>query len=161
MENSCLKELKKMVVLTDAGEKMLNYTHKLLSVEEEVVADITGKREPAGTIRLMVPEIIASCHFPSITSELATKYPTITFDINNCSANSLEAIKNCVMKDIGLTTLPKNSVRKELHKNLLTEINWISDFETSVLMVWPKDKRIFEALHAFMEIIRRLKTAVV
>jgi DNA-binding transcriptional LysR family regulator len=245
------KRIKKMVVLTDAGEKMLDYTYKLLSIEEEALADITGKRVPAGSIRLMVSEVIASCYFPSIISEFITKYPTINFDISNCSANSLEhelqigsvdiaflisesinssnlvseiilkeeliivsspdhplagikqvdisnlqsqtiflpkagcgyglsfrqlldaniakplsiieftsieAIKNCVMKGIGLTILPKNSVRKELHKNRLTEIDWISDFETSVLMVWHKDKRISEALRAFMEIIRRLKT---
>ncbi|MBW2634998.1 MAG: LysR family transcriptional regulator [Deltaproteobacteria bacterium] len=242
------KRIKKMVVLTDAGEKMLDYTYKLLSIEEEALADITGKRNPVGTIRLMVPEAIAACYFPSIISEFITQYPTINFDISNCSTNSLEhelqigsvdiafliseqinssnlkseiilkeklvivsspdhpladmkqvdisnlksqtiflpkagcgyglsfrqlldaniakpssiieftsieAIKKCVMQGIGLTILPKQSVQKEVYKNLLVELDWISDFKTSILMVWHKDKRISKVLHVLMEIIRR------
>jgi len=49
---------------------------------------------------------------------------------------SIEAIKKCVIKGLGLTILPKNSVQKELHNNRLVELGWSNDLETSVLMVW-------------------------
>lgn len=245
------KRIKKMVILTDAGEKMLDYTYKLLSIEEEALADVTGKKEPVGTLRLMVPETIVSSYFPSVIEEFIRIYPTIDFDISNCASNSLEhelqigsvdiafiisesinssslkseivlkerliivsspdhpfaemkqinigdlqsetiflpkaacgyglsfrqlldaniakplsileftsieTIKKCVIKGLGLTILPKNSVQKEIQKNRLIKLDWKSDVETSVLMIWHKDKRISDTLHAFMEIIRKLKT---
>jgi DNA-binding transcriptional LysR family regulator len=56
----------------------------------------------------------------------------ITKPLSIIEFTSIEAIKSRVMKGIGLTILPKNSVRTELHKNRFAQIDWISDFETSV-----------------------------
>ena len=84
------KRIKKRVVLTEAGEKMLFYANKLLSMEEEALADISSKKNPTGTIRLMVPESIAANYFPTLIQEFLITYPTINFDISNCSQSGLE-----------------------------------------------------------------------
>ena len=84
------KRIKKRVVLTEAGEKMLFYANKLLSMEEEALADISSKKNPTGTIRLMVPESIAANYFPKLIQEFLITYPTINFDISNCSQSGLE-----------------------------------------------------------------------
>jgi DNA-binding transcriptional LysR family regulator len=54
---------------------------------------------------------------------------------------SVEAIKKCVKKGIGLTILPEKSIQKELLNNELVPLNWAKELETSVLMVWHKDKK--------------------
>ena len=67
------KRIKKKVLLTEAGEKMLFYANKLLSLEEEALADISSKKNPTGTIRLMVPESIAANYFPNLIIASAHK----------------------------------------------------------------------------------------
>jgi len=244
------KRIKKRVILTEAGEKMLIYANKLLSIEEEALADISKKKNPAGTIRLMVPEAIASNYFPNLIQEFLISYPTINFDISNCSQSglenelrtesvdlafifsesvdstklnsekilkeklvvvaspknsladkkiidatdlhsqtvflpkagcgdgllfwqlvytditkpssiieftSIEAIKKCTMGGIGIAVLPASSIQKEIHNGQLVELNWIRDLETSVVMIWLKDRRISKVLLNFMELIRKLK----
>ena len=84
------KRIKKRVVLTAAGEKMLFYANKLLSIEEEALADISSRENPAGTIRLMVPEAIASNYLPTLIQEFLITHPSINFDISNCSQSGLE-----------------------------------------------------------------------
>lgn len=84
------KRIKKRVVLTEAGEKMLVYANKLLSIEEEALAEISNKKNPVGTIRLMVPEAIAVNYFPTLIQKFLISFPTINFDISNCSQSGLE-----------------------------------------------------------------------
>ena len=84
------KRVKKRVVLTEAGEKMLFYANKLLSIEEEALADISSKKNPTGTIRLMVPESIAANYFPDLIHDFSVIYPAINFEISNCSQSGLE-----------------------------------------------------------------------
>lgn len=244
------KRIKKRVVLTEAGEKMLFYANKLLSMEEEALADISSKKNPTGTIRLMVPESIAANYFPALLQEFLFAYPTINFDISNCSQSgleselrsesvdlaflfsesadflnlnsekifweklvvisspknpladkknvdatdfhsqtlflpkagcgyglllrqllntditkpasiveftSIEAIKKCVMNGTGIAVLPKKSIQKEIHSKQIVELNWMSDLEISVVMLWHKDRRISETLRYFMDLIRKLK----
>lgn len=61
------------------------------------------------------------------------------------------------MSGIGIAVLPAHSIQKEIHNGQLVELNWIRDLETSVVMIWHKDKRISEVLQNFMELIRKLK----
>ncbi len=244
------RRIKKRVVLTEAGEKMLLYANKLLSIEEEALADISSKKNPAGTIRLMVPEAIAANYFPSLIQEFLIAYPAINFDISNCSQSGLEielrnesvdlaflfsesadfldlnsekilkeklvvasspknpladkkivdatdlhsqtlflpkagcgyglllrqlvntdiaklssviestsidTIKKCVMNGTGIAVLPAKSIQNEIHNKQIVELNWMGDLESSVVMLWHKDRRISEALENFMGLIRKLK----
>ena len=229
------KRIKKKVVLTEAGEKMLFYANKLLSIEEEALADISSRKNPSGTIRLMVPESLAANYFPYLIQEFLISYPTINFEISNCSQSgleielrsesvdlaflfsesadflnlnsekifreklvvissqknpladkkivdvtdlhsqtlflpkagcgyglllrqllntditkpssiieftSVEAIKKCVMNGTGIAVLPVKSIQKEIHNKQIVELNWMSDLEVWVVMLWHKDRRI-------------------
>jgi DNA-binding transcriptional LysR family regulator len=244
------KRIKKRVVLTEAGEKMLFYANKLLSIEEEALADISSKKNHPGTIRLMVPESIAANYFPALIQEFSITYPAINFDISNCSQSgleielrsesvdlaflfsesadflnlnseiifreklvvisspknplatkkkidatdlhsqtlflpkagcgyglllrqlvntdiakpssiieftSIEAIKNCILNGTGIAILPAKSIQQEIHNKQFVELNWMSNLEIPVVMLWHKDRRISEALRTFMDLIRKLK----
>ena len=84
------RRVHKKVVLTEAGEKMLYYANKLLSIEEEALASITDTTNPAGTIKLMVPEAIAAHYFPGLIQQFLLSCPAIHFEVSNCSQSGLE-----------------------------------------------------------------------
>lgn len=69
--------------------------------------------------------------------------------------NSIEAIKQCVIKGLGITVIPEIAVKAELAQNKLKKIPWLDEpLETGVLMIRHKDKWISPALQAFMDISR-------
>ena len=80
----------KRVNLTEAGEKLLNYAHRLLAIEEEALAEVTGKQGPVGHISLRVPQTIATYHFPAVLGDFLPRYPQIRFDMSSCALYSLE-----------------------------------------------------------------------
>ena len=80
----------KRIVLTEAGEKMLRYTHRLLAIEEEARAEVTGNIARTSLLTLRMPQTIATYHFPFVLNEFHAKYPNIHLDINNCALYSLE-----------------------------------------------------------------------
>jgi hypothetical protein len=49
------------------------------------------------------------------------------------------------------------SFSKGFFQGQVVALNWVRELETSVLMVWHKERRISEALHHFMEFVRHLK----
>ena len=239
----------KTIQLTTAGEKMVEYTNKLLSIEKDAIADITGKTIPVRTISLRGPEAVIDTYFPVLIQEFLTRHPKVQLDISNClesnienelqienvdlafifadylsSANlitekilteklvlatlpdhplsgkkmidasdlhgetllflktgcgyglpfrqllnthivkpdsiiemtSVEAIKKCVKNGIGMTILPVSSIRKEFQTKELVALNWTTELETPILMVWHKDKKISEMLGDCMQIARQL-----
>lgn len=80
----------KRVVLTEAGQKMLRYTHKLLAIEEEALAEVTGNHEKTTLLTLRMPQTIATYHFPQVLSEFHSRFPDVHLDISNCALHSLE-----------------------------------------------------------------------
>ena len=69
--------------------------------------------------------------------------------------NSIEAIKQCVMKGLGITVIPEIAVETELAQKQLKKISWLDEpLETGVLMIRHKDKWISPALQAFMDLSR-------
>jgi len=69
--------------------------------------------------------------------------------------NSIEAIKQCVIKGLGITVIPEIAVKAELAQKKLKKIPWLDEpLETGVLMIRHKDKWISPALQAFMDISR-------
>ncbi|WP_432737877.1 LysR family transcriptional regulator [Maridesulfovibrio sp. FT414] len=84
------KRIHKRIVLTEAGETMLFYANKLLSIEEEARISVSNRQRPAGTLRLLAPEAISSNHLNRVIRNFLESYPTVNFDISNCSQSGLE-----------------------------------------------------------------------
>lgn len=84
------KRAGKKITLTDAGEKMLKYAHKLLAIEDEAMAKIKGKTRTPSLLTLRMPQTIATYHLPSFLPEFSRHYPDVNFDISSCAFHSLE-----------------------------------------------------------------------
>jgi DNA-binding transcriptional LysR family regulator len=80
----------KRVTLTQAGEKLLNYTHRLLAIEEEALAEVAGKKGPVSHISLRVPQTIATYHFTGVFRDFLPRFPHVRFDMSSCALYSLE-----------------------------------------------------------------------
>lgn len=73
--------------------------------------------------------------------------------------STLETIKLCVIKGIGVTIIPEMSVRKEIRGKELAVLPWTEEMlETAILMIWHKDKWISPTLQAFMNTVRDVIT---
>lgn len=70
--------------------------------------------------------------------------------------NSVEAVKRCVMKGIGISIIPRLSVRDEINAGKLTALPLAEEIlETSVLMIWHKNKWLSPTLMEFMDCARK------
>lgn len=69
--------------------------------------------------------------------------------------NSVEAIKQCVLKQVGLAMLPMMAVRQEITEKKLTILPWPREkLETAVLMIRHKGKWLSPALQSFIDAVR-------
>ncbi|WP_104372977.1 LysR family transcriptional regulator [Desulfocucumis palustris] len=71
--------------------------------------------------------------------------------------DSIEAIKKCVIQQLGITLLPRMAVEGELNRNELTDLQLQgADFDMNTQIVYHKDKWISPALSAFLKHSREI-----
>ena len=80
----------KQVALTAAGEKMLKYADKILSIGEEAMADLNQRREPEGILTIRAPQTVATYYLPQVLKAFQPRYPKVRLDVNSCAFHSLE-----------------------------------------------------------------------
>jgi len=69
--------------------------------------------------------------------------------------NSVEAVKQCVIKGLGITIIPKLSVQNEIEESKLVILPLKDEIlETSVSMIWHKNKWLSPTLAEFMNCAR-------
>ena len=69
--------------------------------------------------------------------------------------NSIEALKQCVLKGIGVAMIPMMAVRQEIKQKKLIPLKWPEDkLETGILMIRHKHKWISPTLQVFMDTVR-------
>ena len=93
------------------------------------------------------------CTYKMVFEQILTEaqVEAITF----MTVNSIEAIKQCVIKGIGLTMIPQISVGREIEDQELAVLPWPEEkLETAILMIWHRDKWLSPTLLAFMDAVR-------
>ncbi|MBI4765371.1 MAG: LysR family transcriptional regulator [Deltaproteobacteria bacterium] len=80
----------KKIVLTNTGEKMLKYAQKLLAIEEEARAEISGKTNDTSLLTVRMPQTVATYHLPGVLADFQSFFPKIHLDISSCARYSLE-----------------------------------------------------------------------
>ncbi len=71
--------------------------------------------------------------------------------------NSIEAIKQCVVKGLGISIMPEIAAANEIAEGTLKILNWEEgSIETAVLMIWYKGKWISPLLKSFMDKVRKV-----
>jgi DNA-binding transcriptional LysR family regulator len=69
--------LGRRVALTDAGERLLEYAERLLSLAEEARAALADGAEPAGTLAVGAPETVLTYRLPTVLQRFRTQFPRV------------------------------------------------------------------------------------
>lgn len=130
--------LGKRIRLTSAGQVLLQYSRKMLDIEKETLAKVSGWREPCGTISIRMPQSIGTYLLPSALSIFKARYPRIGFDISTCAYEELIHELKTGMTDVAFLladAIPFSELKSEVLR-----------FETLVIVSSPKH-RLAEKSH--------------
>ncbi len=80
--------------LTDAGETLLGYGRRILSLSEEVVSQIMEPTEP-GLVRLGTPEDFATIHLSKVLAAFSRAHPNVALEITtDLTLNLMERFRS-------------------------------------------------------------------
>jgi DNA-binding transcriptional LysR family regulator len=89
--------------------------------------------------------------FESVLSEIGV-LPT-----SNMEFDSVEAIKQCVIANVGIAMLPEVAVKRELDAGDLVRLPWFDErFFVYTHMLWHRDKWVSPAMEAFIALSREI-----
>ncbi|MBI9076617.1 MAG: LysR family transcriptional regulator [Desulfatibacillum sp.] len=80
----------KKINLTPAGEKMLQYAHKMLAIEQEARDELNSNPRGASLLTLRMPQTVATYHLPRVLPVFQEQFPEVDLDITSCALFSLE-----------------------------------------------------------------------
>lgn len=119
---SLFDRLGKRVILTEAGQMLVRYAQKMLDVEKETMASISGWEEARGSISLRIPQSIATFYLPDIIDRFHSKHAGVNFDVSSCALYSLQQELQAGIVDVAF---------------LLAESVDASDLTTELLKIEP------------------------
>lgn len=77
------------VLLTAAGERLLEYARRMAEMGEEIKAQVGGTDQAAGTLTVRVPETLACEYMPEVATRFLAQYPSALLNLINCDDRSL------------------------------------------------------------------------
>ena len=75
----------KRIALTEAGELLLQYTQKILDIEQEIRSELSHQDEPHGTLSIRTPDTVSIYYLPSVLVKFQEQFPKVRFDLNSCT----------------------------------------------------------------------------
>ncbi len=131
------------VLLQEPMLVLASSDHPLNNQAQIRASDLEGQTilvtEPGCSYRTLFEQALASSEVTNMKIEFA----------------SIEAIKQCVIAGLGITLLPKMTVRDELLERKLKALPWTGpEFPVVTQICWHKDKWMSPALEAFIGVLR-------
>jgi DNA-binding transcriptional LysR family regulator len=106
------------ILLTEAGERLIQYAEKIIDLADETRAEIGGEKEPRGSLIIRIPQSLGAYRLTPVLKEFHERFPTVGLHLTSCA---------------------HESVRKDLQKGgidlafLLTEFTYSADVEVEAL----------------------------
>lgn len=95
------ERLGRKILLTEAGERLLNYARKLIDLEEEAQAEVAAGGNAAGSLVVRVPESLAVRFFPAVIAEFRKTRPGVKLDFTTCTHDGLAKDLRKGVTDLG------------------------------------------------------------
>lgn len=83
--------LGRTVNLTDAGVRLLGFARKLVDLEEEARAWVTGAESAGGSLTVRVPESLCVHRMQGVVSRFHERHPAARLSLITCALDGLEA----------------------------------------------------------------------
>ncbi|MBS3681117.1 LysR family transcriptional regulator [Ornithinibacillus massiliensis] len=94
------------------------------------------------------------CSYRTILED--TLYEAGVFPTNKFEFVSIEAIKQCVMADLGIAILPAMVVERDIKDGRMKELKWEQTVPTLYTQIaWHRDKELTIPIQSFIELTRR------
>ncbi len=77
------------ILITEAGERLLEYAGKILDLAEETRAEIADTREPRGALTIKIPETFGVHRLPPVIKQFRTHFPKIRLQFSTCAHEGL------------------------------------------------------------------------
>ena len=123
------ERLGKRVQITETGSQLLHYANKILDLVDETTSELTGDREPVGSLTVRIPESFGAHRLPEVIGEFHSRFPKVRLSFITCSHEDLA-------RDLrkGLTDLAFLLTESITASDILTET---LGFEQVVLVASP------------------------
>lgn len=107
-ELNCLlfERLGKSIVLTSEGERLLEYAHKMVQLQREILLEVPIQKEPAGILRLGISESLCYDTFPQLLLEYKQRFPKMEIQLSFINHNTFPALLKNGTLDIVYTLNP-------------------------------------------------------
>lgn len=132
------------ISLTQSGVKLLNYTQRLINLEDEILSNFKNLDETAGNLIIRAPHSFTAYYLPPIIKEFQLKFPNIGFDFDACIGFNVNDIFNSGVLDVAFL-IHNNFIDNFLHVEELTDVEL-------VFVSNPEDKTfisIIDSVHDF------------
>lgn len=120
--------LGKSIVLTQAGEVLLRYAHKMLAIEKETLTQVAGWEEAHGSITIRAPQSLSIYVLPPVLKQFKDHYPKVGLEISSCALTLQQELRSGV---IDLAFLLADSIQEH---DLVAEV---LGFEKLFLIAGP------------------------
>ncbi len=81
--------LGRRIMLTEAGERLLNYAQKMLDLEEEARAEVMGDKQVQGSLTIRVPESFITYRLPPVIRRFRSLLPKVRLHFITCTVEGL------------------------------------------------------------------------
>jgi DNA-binding transcriptional LysR family regulator len=87
---SLFDRLGRRILLTEAGESLLNYAHKIIDLEEEALAELRPEKQTRGSLTIRVPESFCISRMPAIIARYRELLPLVRIKFITCAHEGLK-----------------------------------------------------------------------
>lgn len=81
--------LGRRILLTEAGERLLQYANKILDLAEETRAEVTDAKEPQGSLTIRIPETFGVFRLPPVIKRFKSSFPKVRLSFSTCAHEGL------------------------------------------------------------------------
>ncbi len=90
LEVKLFDRLGRRILLTEAGERLLQYAGKILDLADETRAEVVRSKEPEGALTIRVPESFCVHRLPPVVKQFRSRFPKVRLSFITCAVENLQ-----------------------------------------------------------------------
>ena len=90
LEVKLFDRLGRRILLTEAGERLLQYARKILDLADETKAEVVRSKEPEGALTIRVPESFCVHRLPPVVKRFRSQFPKVGLSFVTCAVENLQ-----------------------------------------------------------------------
>lgn len=90
LEVKLFDRLGRRILLTEAGERLLQYAGKILDLADETRAEVVRSKEPEGALTMRVPESFCVHRLPPVVKQFRSRFPKVRLSFITCAVENLQ-----------------------------------------------------------------------